>query len=86
MVAGGAGGAVAAGVHIVSFLELSFRFCNKLKTRYDDCYNYNMGSAVNHVRFLYICRALGHFQLAEHLVNEVNQGPCYVKSLFTKTF
>ena len=33
-----AGGAVAAGVHIVSFLELSFRFCNKLKTRYDDCY------------------------------------------------
>ena len=37
MAAGGAGGAVAAGVHIVSFLELSFRFCNILKTRYDDC-------------------------------------------------
>ena len=67
MAASGAGGAVAAGVHIVSFLELSFWFCNKLKTSYDDCYNYNIGSAVNHVRFLYICRALGSLSVSRPL-------------------
>ena len=32
--------------------------------------------AVNHVRFLYICRALGHLR---PLGNEINQGLCYVK-------
>ena len=30
--------------------------------------------------FLYICRTLGSSQLADHLVNEINQGQCYVKN------
>ena len=32
--------------------------------------------AVNHVRFL--LQGLGSSQLVDHLVNEINQGPCYV--------
>ena len=34
---------------------------------------------VSHVRFL--LQWLGSSQLADHLVNEINQGPCYVKHI-----
>ena len=35
----------------------------------------------NRVSILYICRVLGSSHLTNHLANEINQGPYYVKYL-----
>ena len=37
------------------------------------------------VGFIHL-QSLGSSQLADHLVNEINQGPCYVKWTFFLTF
>ena len=40
-------------------------------------------TAVNCVRFFIHLQGLGSSQLADHLVNEINQGPYYVKTFLT---
>ena len=46
----------------------------------DKCHNYNTAVESDTVNYVFIhLQGLGSSQLADHVVNEINQGPWYVK-------
>ena len=50
----------------------------------DKCHNYNTAAESDAVNYVFIhLQGLGSSQLADHMVNEINQGPCYVNEINT---
>ena len=52
----------------------------------DKCHNYNTAAESDAVNYVFIhLQGLGSSQLADHVVNEINQGPWYhYENKFTK--